>query len=82
MKIELRRILQDDSLSVHRIRDMRPDEVITVSCDNVAEFNTSRATARNGKVTASRIDGFKYKIECSTLTNTITISLTKDDVED
>lgn len=75
MTIELTRILPDDALSQFRVRDMRPDEVITVSCDSVAEFNNSRRTANLTKDSACRPDGYLYKVESSSSKNTIKISL-------
>lgn len=75
MTIELARILPDDALSQFRVRDMRPDEVITVTCDSVAEFNNSRRTANLVKDSARRVDGFRYKVESNSSNNTIKVSL-------
>ena len=83
MIIELTRMLPDDALSQFRVRDMRPDEVITVTCDNVAEFNNSRRTA-NLVREYTRPDGYLYKVESSSSKNTIRVSLyepKKEEVE-
>lgn len=77
MTIELTRILPDDALSVFRVRDMRPDEVITVTCDTVAEFNNSKRTAENARRTADRIDGYQYRVQTDSSRNTVTVSLYK-----
>ena len=82
MTIELTRILPDDTLSQFRVRDMRPDEVITVACDSVAEFNNSRRTANLAKDSARRPDGYLYKVESSSSKNTIKVSLYKSKKEE
>ncbi len=79
MNLVLSRILPDDALSRFRIRDMRPDEIITVTCDTVAEFNSARRNADNVRNDPRRIDGYQYKIESDTARNTIKVSLFKEE---
>ena len=79
MTIELLRLLPDTSLSRFRIRDMRPEEVIKIECDNAAEFNAAMRTARDYKSIDRRTDGFKYKVESDSAENTVKISLFKEE---
>lgn len=80
MKIILSRILHDDKLSSFRVRDMRPDEIIVVNCDNVSEFLSSKRNAESGARTANRLDGFSYRIQTNSISNQIKVSLYKDGV--
>ena len=80
MDIVLSRILHDDTLSKFRIRDMRPEETILVSCETVAEFNAARGNANQARrVMPPRPDGFQYKIETDSTRNTIKVSLYKNE---
>lgn len=79
MIIELSRILPDDTLSVFRLRDMRPDESVVVTCDNVAEFNKARQTAKVVKAQFERPDGCQYRIQSNSVNNTIKVSLCKEE---
>lgn len=81
MNIELSRILPDDALSQFRVRDMRPDEIILVTCDTVAEFNNSKKTAENVRRSASRIDGYQYRVQTDSSRNTVKVSLFKEESE-
>ena len=77
MVIQLKRILPDTALSQFRVRDMRPEEVITACCDSVNEYNNARRTAQTVASSFERSDGLKYKIESNGAKNTITVSLVK-----
>lgn len=79
MNIELTRTLPDDALSAFRVKDMRPDESIIISCDTVAEFNKSRQTAKVVKSQFERPDGYQYKIQSNSSENTIKVSLYKEE---
>lgn len=81
MNIELSRILPDDALSQFRVRDMRPDEIILVTCDTVAEFNNSKKTAENVRRSASRTDGYQYRVQTDSSRNTVKVSLYKEESE-
>ena len=82
MNIVLSRTLPDDTLSRFRVYDMRPDETIEVSCDNVAEFNTARRNADQARKVYERTDGYQYKVESDTSRNIIKVSLYKEGKED
>lgn len=81
MNIVLSRTLPDDALSKYRVCDMRPDEVILVSCDTVAEFNNSRRIAEYARKSMLRTDGYAYKIETNSTCNTVKVSLYKQECE-
>ena len=61
------------------IRDMRPDEVIHIECENVAEFNAAMRTARDNRAFNNRLDGFKYRVESNSTENTVKVSLYREE---
>ena len=82
MTIELTRILPDDVLSRFRVSDMRPDEIITVTCDTVAEFNNSKRAAEYTRQNHPRSDGYAYRVQTDSSKNTVKVSLYKEGKED
>lgn len=77
MKLELKRILEEERLSQQRIRDMRCDEVLVAHCEDAASWKTAERVAYLARQDYTRQDGFVYEIDSSAVNMTVTISLAK-----
>lgn len=77
MKLELKRILEEERLTQQRIIDMRCDETLVACCEDAASWKTAERVAYLARRNAERKDGFVYEIESSGIDMTVTISLAK-----